>query len=47
MAMYEPPYHEADQAALTASDMENIVSPNPDNAWRAVNYWTEDEAEDQ
>jgi len=27
MPMYEPPYQEADQAALTASDIENIVSP--------------------
>ena len=25
--MYEPPYQEADQAPLTASDIENIVSP--------------------
>ena len=27
MPMYEPPYQEGDQAALTASDIENIVSP--------------------
>jgi hypothetical protein len=27
MPMYEPPFQEADQAALTASDIENIVSP--------------------
>jgi hypothetical protein len=27
MPMYAPPYQEADQAALTASDIENIVSP--------------------
>jgi len=27
LPMYEPPYQEADQAALTASDIENIVSP--------------------
>ena len=27
MPMYEPPYQEADQAALTTSDIENIVSP--------------------
>ncbi len=27
MPMYEPPYQEAEQAALTASDIENIVSP--------------------
>jgi Protein of unknown function (DUF3300) len=27
MPMFEPPYQEADQAALTASDIENIVSP--------------------
>src|SRR5271165_5827603 len=27
MPMYEPPYQEADQAALTSSDIENIVSP--------------------
>jgi hypothetical protein len=27
MPMYEPPYQEADQAGLTASDIENIVSP--------------------
>jgi hypothetical protein len=27
MPMYEPPYQEADQAALTATDIENIVSP--------------------
>jgi|HubBroStandDraft_6_1064221.scaffolds.fasta_scaffold08676_2 hypothetical protein len=27
MPMYEPPYQEADQLALTATDIENIVSP--------------------
>ena len=27
MPMYTPPYQEADQAALTTSDIENIVSP--------------------
>src|SRR5271165_2598996 len=27
LPMYEPPYQEADQAPLTASDIENIVSP--------------------
>ncbi|HEY4931258.1 MAG TPA: DUF3300 domain-containing protein [Terriglobales bacterium] len=27
MPMYEPPYQESDQAPLTASDIENIVSP--------------------
>ncbi len=27
MPMYEPPFQEADQAPLTASDIENIVSP--------------------
>jgi Protein of unknown function (DUF3300) len=27
MPMYDPPYQEADQAALTTSDIENIVSP--------------------
>jgi Protein of unknown function (DUF3300) len=27
MPMYEPPYQEADQAALTPTDIENIVSP--------------------
>ena len=27
LPMYEPPYQEADQAALTTNDIENIVSP--------------------
>lgn len=27
MPVYEPPYQEAEQAGLTTSDIENIVSP--------------------